>query len=567
MTQTFHRAFRAPGFLLVMLLLLQACAVPVPPTGGPPDSTPPALVSSEPATGSVNVDTDRLLFEFSEPIDRASFLSAFSITPEMNGTIEVGGSSRRVEVRLPEALREGTTYRVTLDVSLRDQRRVTLSTPITLAFATGPEIDRARLSGRMVLAMDGSGVSGLDVLAFADADSASLAAAPLYRTQTGGEGRFTLDYLPHQSFFVVGLRDANRNRLIDEGEWIAVPPVPSIQADTSAATIDTPWILADHDHTPPSVDRVRAISESEIEIRLSEALKLYLDQPMPDGHDLMLSDSSGTQRVDVQDVWFRQDRPRILYASAPGLTPGGWQLEGSLALTDSVGNPVEGVRSGFVVPEGLPAPDPVDLLRWTPDSLDVGDGAVRTVWPVENPGVRFTRPDPDISIVFADTSGTTLSMTTRQGDATWFTWTSDQEAYRVSVDWPGADSTRTVQLRGAAPRELGALGMVVDPGEVDASSIRAHLFPVDAAGQPLAEAVLDDDLLLFGDLPGGFRGRIMVFVDRDGDGRWSPGSLLPYEPAEMVRWHAFAERVRPRWDTIASDTLVVVPTSTLNPNE
>ncbi len=138
-----------------------------PPTGGPPDATPPALEFSEPAAGSVDVETDRLTFTFSEPVDEASLLNAFSITPELLGPIEVKSSGRTVTVRLPETLREETTYRVTLDTSLRDRRSVSLDAPITLAFATGSEIDTAKLAGHMVRATDGSPASGIDVLAYA----------------------------------------------------------------------------------------------------------------------------------------------------------------------------------------------------------------------------------------------------------------------------------------------------------------------------------------------------------------------------------------------------------------
>ena len=554
--------------LLWALVLLQACAVPVPPTGGPPDTTPPMLVTSEPVSGSVNVVTDRLVFVFSEPIDRSSFQSAFSITPELEGPIDIRGSSRRVEVWLPEKLRAATTYRITLDISLRDQRRVSLAAPITLAFSTGSELDRARLSGRMVYAANGAAASGVDVLAFASADSASMTAGALYRTQTGTDGRFVIDYLANRSFFVVGLRDANGNRRIDEGEWVAVPPKEGIQADTTDYEIPTPWVLYRPDRTSPTVERVRAVSESDIEIRLSEPLALFLDESMPDGHVLTLADSSGTRHQDLTEVWFTEDRPRALYALANELTPGPWSLSGSLALSDSSGNPVQDFRLEFDVPEGLPTPEPVDFLRWTPDSLYAeGEGAVRTVWPMEQPGLRLTRPAVGVDISFTDTSGTELPWSSVRRDATGYAWmTASEDPYAVMVRLPGQDSTFSLQLKTASMRQLGALGINVKQGAQPSQTIKGHLYPINGTGQRLAEAVAEEDLILFRELPGGLRGRIVVFDDRDGDDTWSPGSLIPYVPAEAVRWYAFDERVRPRWDTIASDTLSFAATGLPAPN-
>lgn len=554
--------------LLWALVLLQACAVPVPPTGGPPDTTPPMLVASEPVSGSVNVGTDRLVFVFSEPIDRSSFQSAFSITPQLEGPIDIRGSSRRVEVWLPEKLRAATTYRITLDISLRDQRRVSLAAPITLAFSTGSELDRARLSGRMVYAADGAAASGVDVLAFASADSAGMTAGPLYRTQTGTDGRFVIDYLANRSFFVVGLRDANGNRRIDEGEWVAVPPKEGIQADTTDYEIPTPWVLYRPDRTSPTVDRVRAVAENDIEIRLSEPLALFLDESMPDGHVLTLADSTGTRRQDLAEVWFKEDRPRTLYALADELSPGRWSLSGSLALSDSSGNPVQDFRLEFDVPEGLPIPEPVDFLRWTPDSLYAeGEGAVRTVWPMEQPGLRLTRPAAGVDFSFADTSGTVLPWSSIRRDATGYAWmAASEDPYAVMVRLPEQDSTFSLQLKTASMRQLGALGINLKQGAQPSPAIKAHLYSMDGRGQRLAETVVEGDLILFRELPGGLRGRIVVFDDQDGDDTWSPGSLIPYVPAEAIRWYAFDERVRPRWDTIASDSLSFVATGLFVPN-
>jgi hypothetical protein len=58
----------------------------------------------------------------------------------------------------------------------------------------------------------------------------------------------------------------------------------------------------------------------------------------------------------------------------------------------------------------------------------------------------------------------------------------------------------------------------------------------------------------FTDLPEGtFRFR--AFADRDGDGRWDPGQLLPYRPPEPLVWSAGTIDNRPRWDNVLEDTL------------
>ena len=131
--------------LLAAALALAACATPIAPSGGPPDRTPPALVGSLPEAGATRVTGRTLRLTFSERLDPAG-AQAVTVTPQGDRAPEVRVRGREVEVVLPE-LREATTYVVTVGTELRDQRGVALAVPLTVAFATGDEIDRGRLGG------------------------------------------------------------------------------------------------------------------------------------------------------------------------------------------------------------------------------------------------------------------------------------------------------------------------------------------------------------------------------------------------------------------------------------
>jgi hypothetical protein len=121
---------------LLCLLLAVGCATPIPPSGGPEDTTPPRLEAAEPAADAVNVRADRLVLTFSEDVDEGSVVRAFGIAPGWETPPDVRVRGRRVEVTFPDSLRANTTYVVTLDTNLRDLRNVALPQPITLAFAT-----------------------------------------------------------------------------------------------------------------------------------------------------------------------------------------------------------------------------------------------------------------------------------------------------------------------------------------------------------------------------------------------------------------------------------------------
>ena len=126
------------------LLVAAGCATPIAPSGGPEDTTPPLLETSEPAADAVNVRAERLVLTFSENVDEASAARAFGIAPGWETPPDVRVHGRRVEVTFPDSLRANTTYVVTFDTNLRDLRNVALPRPITLAFATGPVLDRGQ---------------------------------------------------------------------------------------------------------------------------------------------------------------------------------------------------------------------------------------------------------------------------------------------------------------------------------------------------------------------------------------------------------------------------------------
>lgn len=551
-----------------LLVVLAGCAVPIPPTGGPPDSTPPSLSSSIPADGETGVTTNTLEFEFDEPIDSRSFRTAFSITPDLPGAPEFAGSGRTVKVRLPGELREATTYIVTLGVALRDVRGVALAAPLSFAFATGSDIDTASMTGRIVQIDDGAAARGVDVFAFSSADSTSLEAGPLYRTQTGSDGRFTFSNLAESTYFVVGLRDSNRNRRIDTGESVALPPIAELAADTLARELSRPWILFRPDVDPPRIDRVRAMASDQLELRFSEPLALSLNNPFPGGfaskHDLSIADSAGGIGASVGDVWFTESRPRILMAKTDELAPGRWILRGGLAVTDSSGLQMDASDVSFEVPDNLSSsPSPL-FFSWVPDSVQTMPLTPRTVWRIEHFGWRTSAPSENAAISIEDTSGIFLDMTFEQLDPTLFQTSrlaSDSHPtdvpLRIHARASLADSGTTALFAFASTRSAGTLGVTIRGAE---ASVLGELF--SSRGQQherIMAARMTDGQILFDDLPPSFNARIRIFEDLDANGALSPGSLHPFSPAEQVQWVVFPEPVRARWETVLPDTLLFSP--------
>ncbi|MDX1421403.1 MAG: Ig-like domain-containing protein [Rubricoccaceae bacterium] len=105
------RRLRSAAHGLLIGALCAACATPVRPSGGPPDTTPPVLVGATPSEGATGVTADRLVLEFSERLDEASVAQALTVTPAFDARPPLGRrrapQDRRGRVGRPPARPDG----------------------------------------------------------------------------------------------------------------------------------------------------------------------------------------------------------------------------------------------------------------------------------------------------------------------------------------------------------------------------------------------------------------------------------------------------------------------------
>ena len=547
-----------PRLFFAALLLLAGCANPVSPSGGPPDQTPPVIVASAPADGAVNVSTQSVQLTFSEFVDPGSFASAFSVTPAFDESLDFDWRRRRVEITFPQPLRENTTYILTLDTDLRDVHSVALRAPVTLAFSTGPEINQGQLTGRVLDPRTGDGLAEVDVYAYARPDStapAVLPERPDYRTQTGEDGQFLFEYLEEQPYFVIALQDRNRSRTPDAAEPFAVPPQPVLVAETTTAETPPRFLLTVLDTLPPVLQRVRALSPRHLELRFSEPVRLAARETAL----WQLQDSLRGQSVAIHTIYARPNAPTMAFLQTDSLQATTYQLHPG-GVVDTSGNPVAPQPLSFA-----PAlPDDTLRLRFLgfrPDTLRLLPGQV--------PGLQFNQPvdeehlqrliavrdttDAPRGVVVQTTNGTTYRLQPEPPLA-------PQEAIRVTVvggQVAGADTTQTRTFRRISDRALGDLSGVVAADTT--APVLVELYPAGTATDGTATALTTvqagpDGRFSFTGLPEGTY-RFRIFLDRDEDGRWDGGQLLPYAPPEPLAWGAEPIEVRARWVTEPADTL------------
>ncbi len=602
-----------------MIVLLASCANPQAPSGGPRDETPPSVVQTRPVRDTINVptSTEVLRIEFSEYIERSSFSQALSVTPTFEQRPEVSWSGRTAEVQFPSSLRDSTTYIFSLDTNLSDAHGVSLENPLTVAFSTGPRINRGQIQGRVVGKHRGAPQQRVDVYAYALLPNAvgvpqPLPDQPSYRTQTGEEGTFEFDYMREGRYYVLALRDNNRNRQPDAGESFAVPPRLALRADSAAEAVPVPWLLAQSDTAAPSLQQVRPVSQRRFRVSFDEPVRLQTRA----SEAWAPRDSARGTLVEVQGVYRALNRPRAVVVRTAPMRDARYLL--SLprgAVADTLGRPLAPDTAHFQAATRADTTR-TRFRRFLPAGLRRDSTGAHPLLPDVQPGIRFNQA-PDSAalrkgISARDTTGTPRAFSLSTEDGTGYRLQFDSSlspGQFVDVTVRGdlvarPDTTYQWRFRRVTRRALGALagrvriadttrgGIVAGtqpaedttalrlppslPGLDEADTLavpvrdttqpqspRARLDSLFYGGSVVVELTTVQSSLpveprrvttpagstfMFEELPDG-QFRFRAYLDRNDNERWDGGQIQPYVPAEPVTWLEEPVEARPRWTT------------------
>lgn len=221
-------------FVVAAALLLAACASIGRPEGGPRDMTPPVMVSSTPAPGSVNVSNGRIDIVFDENITLDDPMNKIVVSPPQKKQAQISSNGRRVRITLRDTLRDSTTYTVDLADAVRDLNEGNILDGLAIDFSTGPSIDTLMISGIVVEGRTLEPAQGMIVGVYSTpvADTA-LTTLPMDRiTKTNALGRFTIRNLKPGSYRVFAINDLNHDFHWDRSEDIAF-----LDRDISPSTI------------------------------------------------------------------------------------------------------------------------------------------------------------------------------------------------------------------------------------------------------------------------------------------------------------------------------------------
>lgn len=208
--------------LILLSVLMAACASIGRPEGGPRDELPPVFVRSTPMPGDTGVDARNINIYFDENVQLEDAFNKVVISPVQIQAPTVSANGRRVTVRLNDTIRQGTTYTIDFGDAIKDLNEGNVLDGYALDFSTGGHIDTMRISGIVLQASNLEPAQGILVGAYSNhADSAIRTLPPDRIARTNQRGQFTIRNLAPGAYRIYAFNDLNRDYHWDRSEDIA----------------------------------------------------------------------------------------------------------------------------------------------------------------------------------------------------------------------------------------------------------------------------------------------------------------------------------------------------------
>lgn len=496
--------------IAILAVVIAGCATPMPPTGGQPLRTPPSIVSTSPQQGAVHVDSRVVRFDFNRFMNRGTAMRAVRIEPDVGIPYEINWKRRSMVITFERSLPDSVTVIVSLGTELSDVENNRLGQPFQLAFSTGSSVDSAGVDITTISFDKARGEEGVTVGLFRGGD---LTDAAVYVAESDTAGIVRFRHATPGLYTAVLFDDRNRNRRLDPDERHSyLPNDVSVDADSirNAGSV----YYAVQDTIRPSILGVGMLSNQRVRVRFSESIRIGRSSEI----------ETITDGVSQLGYWLYSDPddPSIAYANAGlPLKEGASYNVLTRGVADFSGNMVRDDAPVFIG-SGQADTTRMRIVRLPESPTLLHQDSVMVVYsgPIQGTAVVDSLIVVDGETAIRGWQGVHLEQNRmyiyRDGG-----WRADQN-YQLRLWDPLLQRHQPVSFRPLDPAELGALEIVADSTWSDQAVM---LEVVAEDGSLIRRIEFTDRTVISGLVPGSVA--VRSWIDRNGNGRWDQGSLVP----------------------------------------
>ena len=528
------------------------CAVQGPPSGGPVDTTPPAIIETSPTDGEtmVPVDSD-FLITFSEAMDRKSVQSALFISPIPQSEHQYSWKRNTLKISFNEPLKRDRTYVISIGSSTQDRHKVALEKTFTFAFSTGETIDNGVIPGKVFSDKEGAGVQGAaNAVIRAYKLNETSEPNPLlfegdYITQADGEGNFQLTHLCSGTYRVFAITNDDRDISFSIAtDRIGMPP-GDITLDVDEASKPLMFKPVSIDTLPPRLYLLETPDRNHIVLHFDKPI----DKHSLASHNFRIRQLPGENVVSdaIKAYYYTETSENNVSLYTDALTP---DIKYQMIIDhirDIHGNQLSNYSDSTTI---FICSSREDTAKFFLDTISPADSATNI--PVYAP-IAFTFNQPveitqlDEYFQLVDSLEKPISGEFKALSPAEYHFIPDKPlhplmSYHIKLQPDSIKSMEGKPLHLSKSEytfqtmDISRTGALIGEILLVGDSIRApvvvNLKPKNAAQGQSRSIMLDNrgQYEFYGVIPGEYI--ITAFLDKDNNGEWSPGGLTPYIPAE-----------------------------------
>ena len=229
--------------IFAIMLLVYACANKAQgPTGGPKDKTPPSVLKSFPANGSLNYKKKLVEIDFDKIVTVEKPNDNVVVSPPQQKPPDIKSLGKRVEVTFNEKLQDNTSYSINFGNAIQDVNEKNIIKNYLFSFSTGSEIDTLKISGTVVNAEDLNPIAGIIVGIYKETSDSVFSLKPFMRIgKTDENGHFSIDNIKKGKYKVFALGDSNHDYMHQPGEGLALYDSLVVPTSVREEMKDTVW--------------------------------------------------------------------------------------------------------------------------------------------------------------------------------------------------------------------------------------------------------------------------------------------------------------------------------------
>ncbi|MBS4028087.1 MAG: Ig-like domain-containing protein [Ignavibacteriales bacterium] len=546
-----------PFLFLFSLLCIIAfrCAGIYPPSGGPPDTIPPAILETFPQPSTLNFSDNHFSISFSEYMNKQSVENAMFVSPSL-GKLEYNWSGEEVDVSFSNPLKENTTYVITIGTDAADFReRNKLKETFSLAFSTGSAIDSGKISGKVF----DDKPSGVMIFAYSNRNYSFDTLSPQkispdYISQTGNDGTFTLDHLAKATYRLFAVRDDERNLLYDVSSNEIGVLTNDVFLEDSVK--DVQFRLSKEDETKPFLLSANAVSSTEIELNFSEPI------------DTTRLANGKFQIINIQH---RELIVRNIFPDIPSLkkifletqeqtlnelynvivseifdTSGNVINETQDTASFTSANPVDTIPPSIVSLSPIIA-DSIRGIELQPNILcvfneSINQKKIQTTFHLED----STRKKVPFNLEMRTPRVVSISPNEKLKSVNWYTLSIILDSVEDKNGLHFNDSILVRHFKTVDEKDFGILKGKVIAGENDSAHYFVSVKNIERRNYIQQVEVNEKNEFEFDNLVQG-KYVLSTFRDDDGNKKYSYGKSFPFHPSEIFTESSDTLKVRARW--------------------